>query len=104
MGFMLGLFVANWDSRWKYYSKEKMYMLMIMLLALLLYGQLAWAYRNISALSMLMGLLIGFLIYYCDPEPRSAHLKIPAIVLLGALIGLSAFYFLFRSSPPLIAP
>jgi hypothetical protein len=53
---------------------------------------------------MLMGLLIGFLIYYCDPEPRSAHLKVPAIVLLGALIGLSAFYFFFRSSPPLIAP
>jgi len=42
-------------------------MLVVMLAVLGLYVQLGYYYRNISLLSMLAAVVIGFVFYFCDP-------------------------------------
>ena len=66
-GYLLGLYIAYSENKWKYNTKEKMHMILVIIIPLSLYYQLSYQYRNISSLSMLFGSIVGFIFYFCDP-------------------------------------
>lgn len=95
--------MANRNTKWKYCSREKIHMWLVIFMTTLPYIHIGSIYRNISLLSMVAAFFIGFLFYFCDPEDKYAKFRIPSIVLLVALIGISAFYLFFRVNPQLLS-
>ena len=79
-------------------------MLMVIGLMLILYFQLGIIYRNISWLSMLAALLMGFVFYFCDPnDERYERCRICAIIFLTSVVGVAILIFFFKSNPPLVS-
>jgi len=96
---MLAYFLVKYSNEWKYLSKEKFYMLLVMVFFLGLYIELGITYRNISVFSMLFCFVIGFVFFFTDGPEEFLALRVPSIVFLCTLFGLFAFLFFFRSQP-----
>ena len=103
VGYLIGLFFANKDTIWRYNHKEKVHMILIIILVTSPYLSLAFTYKNISSISMLAAFIIGFSFYYCDPKSeKHAKYRIPSIIFLVSIIAVSAFIFFFKSQPALV--
>lgn len=103
IGYMLGYYMAKSQTKWKYYQKERVHMLGVMLLMFLLYLQLSYYYRNISFFSMMVAFGLGFIFYFCDPDEKYDKYRIWAIILLILLIGGAGGCLFFNVNPPLVA-
>ncbi len=103
IGYMLGYYITKSQTKWKYYQKERVHMLGVMLLMFLLYLQLSYYYRNISFFSMMAAFGLGFIFYFCDPDEKYERYRIWAIILLILLIGGAGGCLFFNVNPPLVA-
>jgi len=78
-------------------------MVIVVSLMLILYFQLGMLYRNISWLSMLAALLMGFIFYFCDPnDERYERTRLCSVIFLTSAVGVAVLFFFFRSNPPLV--
>lgn len=100
IGYLMGLYYANKDGKWKYLHNEKVHIILITLMVLLPYAQLGVIYKNISGCSMVAALIIGFIFYFCDPNCEKYNkYKMPAIVFLVLILAISAFCVFFKIQP-----
>jgi hypothetical protein len=103
MGYLIGYYYVNKDTVWKYNYKEKMHMLLIMVMVALPYVQLGANYGNISLLSMAAAAIIGFAFFFCDPNSdKYANYRIPAIIFIVSMISIAILIFFFRANPNLV--
>ncbi len=103
MGYLIGYYCVNKDTLWKYNYKEKMHMLLIMLMVTLPYVQLGVIYANISLLSMAAAAIIGFAFYFCDPNSdKYTHYRIPAIIFIVSVMSIAILYTFFKANPKLV--
>lgn len=103
MGYLIGFYYVNKDTVWKYNYKEKMHMLLIMVMVVLPYIQLGVNYGNISLISMAAGAIIGFFFFFCDPNSEKySHYRIPSIIFLVSMFSVAILYFFFKANPNLV--
>lgn len=103
IGYMLGMFIINRNRQWRYYSGEKVHMLLTLSVLIGLYIQIAILYTNISLVTEGIAALLGFIFYFCDPAEKMVKCKVLAIGILSIFIGIVVFLFFFWSNPPKIA-
>ena len=99
---MLGYYKAKSETKWKYFARDKLHMLLVMFAMLLLYVQLGFLYRNVCKTSMACGFGLGVIFYFCDPGPKYERISKWAIIALIAVVGGSVMWLFFETDPRLV--